>query len=153
MALILLIFFPKSLDIKRETWWLLSWLWLAVSWTSWQIPLAGGLSLEVGYLPWGLHLPKWQPAGCSPCPAWTTCCASGPTAAPRSISNRQETFKGKIIGEIKHWISNGLKKKDHDFYTLKYYLAHHLESCVEQFFGSFVVNSLWAVVHCGIVTH
>ncbi len=34
-----------------------------------------------------------------------------------------------------------------------HYLAHHLESCMEQFFGSLVIDSLWSVVHHGIVTH
>lgn len=34
-----------------------------------------------------------------------------------------------------------------------HYFAHHLEACVEQFLGSLVVDSLWTVVHHGIVTH
>lgn len=33
------------------------------------------------------------------------------------------------------------------------YFAHHLESCVEQFLGGFVVNRLWSIVQHGIVTH
>lgn len=34
-----------------------------------------------------------------------------------------------------------------------HYLAHHLETCMEQFLGSFVIYRLWSVVHHGIVTH
>lgn len=35
----------------------------------------------------------------------------------------------------------------------RHYLAHHLESCMEQLFGSLVINSLGSVVNHGIVTH
>ena len=36
---------------------------------------------------------------------------------------------------------------------VRVYLAHHLEACVEQLLGSFVVDGLWSIVHHGVVTH
>lgn len=37
--------------------------------------------------------------------------------------------------------------------TMCGYLAHHLESSVQQFLGSLVINRFWSVVNHGVVTH
>lgn len=39
------------------------------------------------------------------------------------------------------------------FQTMCSYLAHHLESSVQQFLGSLVINRFWSVVNHGVVAH